>query len=152
MLAPRQMSAKVQAHYFFFFDTSWHLLWGSSSCFVLLFVYRLCSLCLLQHWRSRCDISFFPSPRAKMDLDLVPAAWAVVPGESSSFVFSDSFWLLCWRPGLLVHWTDAPPWRLSLARSPLVCWLIGALWMFLFKQALPRSLIVSSFHVSGQFF
>lgn len=152
MPAPRQMLAKVQAHSFFFLDNSWHLLWGSSSCFVFLFVYRLCSLCLLQHWHLRCNISFFPSPRAKMDLDLVPAAWAVVPGESFSFVFPDLFWLLCCRPGLLVYRTDCPPWRLSLACSPLVCSLISALWMFLLKWVLPKSLIVSSFHVYGRFF
>lgn len=67
----------------------------------------------LQRWRSRCDISFLPSPRAKMDLDLAPAAWAVVPGESSSFVFCNSFWLLCCWPGPLVHPAGAPPWRFS---------------------------------------
>lgn len=98
--------------FFFFLNTSWHLLSGSLSRFVLLLVYRLCSLCLLQHRCSQCVISFFPSPRAKMDLDLVSAAWAVVPGESFSFVFCDLFWLLCCWPGPLGHWADAPPWRL----------------------------------------
>lgn len=84
-----------------------------------------------------------------MDLDLVPAAWASVPGDSSSFVFSNSFWLLCCWPGLLLHPNDAAPWRLSLACFSLVCSLISALWMFLSKQALSWLCPLSAFLVNS---